>query len=458
MSVRRSLLVLTVLMFTIPAAVFAYQANQRTAAADNAVLYETHIVQRNSIEAVVSAIGTIEADQVITLSFLTQGRVAEVFVEMGTFVMAGDPLVRLESDSQNLALEQAVVARDRAQLALDELLAPVDEDDIRLAEANVDSAWGRYLSAENAISEDDIRAAELSYQQAYEVYETLRAARDQAPGGYGGPAYNALDAQTGAASFDAEIARLRLEDLRTGTSPQRNSAYASVVLAQRQLDQLLAGPPQSQIDAAALDVRRAEAALTRAENALTRMTLVAPQDGVVSGLLVEVGTWVVPGLNVIEVTDLSPLRLTVQVDEIDIRLVGVGMTARVAFDALRDVVVPAQVETIALLGNNVNGIVNYDVDLTLQDPDARVRVGMTAEASIVTAARDAVLTVPNLYIRLDRRLDRAFVNRLNADGSIQEVEITLGVQGQNSSEVLAGLAEGDVIAVDPSGGLSLFGE
>jgi HlyD family secretion protein len=100
--------------------------------------------------------------------------------------------------------------------------------------------------------------------------------------------------------------------------------------------------------------------------------------------------------------------------------------------------------------------VNYDVELTIDADDPRVRVGMTAEANIIADQRENVLVIPNLYIRLDRSADRAFVNILR-DGVVEEVEVQLGLQGQDASEVISGLREGDVIVVDTSGdGLSSF--
>jgi len=69
-----------------------------------------------------------------------------------------------------------------------------------------------------------------------------------------------------------------------------------------------------------------------------------------------------------------------------------------------------------------------------------------------------VLIVPNLYIRLDRELDKAFVNSVQPDGKLAEVEVKLGLQGQDSSEIVSGLNPGDVIAVDLSSDrISIFG-
>ncbi|MCU0496421.1 MAG: efflux RND transporter periplasmic adaptor subunit [Anaerolineae bacterium] len=453
MSVRRSLLLLALLMFALP--ILAFSVNQRIALEQTAPTLDlstlqTQVIGRGRVESVVSAIGAIEAEQTVSLSFLVPGRVAEVFVKQGDYIFAGEPLIRLDNAAEQLAYQQAQLGVDSAQLNFNDITSPVSEEDLRIAQANVDSAWGQYLSISNAVTDEDIRAAELRYQQAFSAYEALREARDQAPGGFGSPTYNTLDAQTGAASFNAEIARLQLESLRTGNAPQANAAYARVIQAQREFERVQAGPTQFQIDAAALGVRRADGTLRRAETALNRTTLTAPFDGIVTAVNVEVGALLIPGFAVIEMSDISPLRLTVQVDEVDIRLVNRQQPARVELDALPDVEIPALVQGIALVGTTTNGIVSYGVDLTLNAGDSRVRVGMTAEANIIIEERLDVLVIPNFYVRLDREQDKAFVEVLRADQTIEEIEITLGLQGLEVSEVIAGLAEGDIVVLDPN--------
>jgi HlyD family secretion protein len=128
-------------------------------------------------------------------------------------------------------------------------------------------------------------------------------------------------------------------------------------------------------------------------------------------------------------------------------------------DALPGVDFPAQLEQIALVGQSVNNIITYDARVTLNADDARIRVGMTAEASVVVQQRDNVLIAPNIYIRIDRRTDQAFVNLVQPDGSLLEVEVQLGLQGEDISEILSGVSAGDVLAVDLTGDTldSIFG-
>jgi HlyD family secretion protein len=192
--------------------------------------------------------------------------------------------------------------------------------------------------------------------------------------------------------------------------------------------------------------------LARAQLAFDDTFLLAPFDGVIGTLSIEVGAVVSQALPVGEILDVSPLRIEADVDEIDVRQIVEQMPASVTLDALDDVVFVATLEQIAVVGVNNAGIINYPVTIRLEEsPDMRVRAGMTAEASMVVESRRGVLIVPNGYVRLDRQDDRAFVNVVTPEGTLQEIEITLGLQGDDASEVVAGLRAGDVIAVDLGG-------
>lgn len=454
MSVRRSLLVLTIVMLVFPILTFGVQAaQQRSAASQNRLqTLQLYRVQKGNVKVTVSAIGTLQADQEVNLSFATAGRVAEVLVQPGDEVLANDPLVRMDDETQRIAYDQASLALQKAQLSAEKLLQPVSDDDIRTAQAAVDSAWGTYLSLANAVSDEDIQAADLSYQQAYQAWQDAQRIYGE------NPSNEMLRAKEGEASFDAEIARLKAEALKNSRGPQLGAAYQRVLQAKSELDRVKAGPTSAEVDQANIAVEQAQAQLDRTQSAYQQMTLVAPFDGVVSAVNVEPGALVAPGVAVVELTDISPLRLTVQVDEIDIGQVHAGVPATVQLDALPGVQLSAKLDDIALVGSNNNGVVSYDAHLTLEDSDPRARVGMTAEASFLVQESDRVLVIPNIYIRLDSKTNQAFVNVLNSENKLHEVEVKLGLRGQDSSEVLSGLSEGDLIGIDLSGDrFALFG-
>lgn len=459
MSIRRSLLVLTLVTLILPIAVFAQRTgqNQMAAATQNANL-QLHTVERGDVAVVVNAIGSIEANEVLQLSLTTPGRINNVVVEEGDYVLAGDVLVEQVNDVQRISYEQAQVALDLANLQLQDLLLPVDENDIQVAEANVRSAWGAVQSAQSAVSADDLHAAQLRVDQAQAAYDEALRQRTTAQGGQADEQYALLDAKLGEASFNLDLAQRQVQSLNTATQGQVGAAYARALQAEAELERVKAGPRQAEIDQAELAVRQAELQLDEASTAYNRLRLTAPFDGIVSRVYIEEGSLVGPGVPVVELTNISPLHVRAEVDEVDIRQIQTGMPARVQLDALPNTRLHGTIDQIALLGRDKDGIVSYDVKVRLDDNDLRVRHGMTAEAAVAVEERPNVLVVPNPFIRLDRRNDQAFVDVYKDDGTLEEVEITLGLQGQDNSEVVSGLHEGDVLALDLSGGtFSLFG-
>ena len=453
MSVRRSLIVLTLLTLIVPVAVFAIRANRPSTPATN---LQTYTVERGDIDVAVSTVGKVEADRSASLSFTVPGRIAGMIVQEGDTVSAGDVLAWQDDNLQKIALQQAQLSLQLAQLQKDKLLAGPDVSQLVVAQANVDSAMGAVRSVQNAVSPDTLHAAELSYQQAQDALAS--AQHDRAFGNGSQQQIDLLDAKVGQASFNAEIARLNLQSLQNGNTAPLNTAYARVAQAQAALDQLKAGPTDAEVSRADALIAQAQVALDRAQVAEDRTQLTAPFDGIVTDVSIDVGALVAPGLTVVKIANVTPLHLTVQIDEVDVRQISAGMPATVKLDALPDVQLPATIQDIALVSNDDNGIVSYDATVLLVRDDSRVRVGMTADASVVVESHRNVLVVPNQYIRLDRQHNQAFVNIVQPDSKLQEVPVTLGLQGQDRSEVTAGLKVGDVIGVDLSADhISLFG-
>jgi HlyD family secretion protein len=458
MSIRRSIIVLIIITLALPAVFFAVRANRAASQDAPASQLQLYTVGRGDVELTVSAIGQIEADQETRLSFNGAGRIIELPVQVGDNVMIGTLLVRLDDSNQRVALEQAQLNMDMATLQRDQLLAGPNEAQIASAQAGVDAAQGAAYAASSTVSDADIQSAQLAYDAALQAVSDAQLARSSAPGGQPQAYYDLLDAQIGQATFNAEIARLQLQSLQNGNPAQVGSAFAQADQAQAQLDQLLAGPTQAQIDQADAAIAQAQIQLDAAQRDLERRQLSAPFDGVVTAVSAEIGSLTAPAVPVITLTDMTPLRLTVQVDEIDVREITEGMAARIRLDALPGITLNGTLEQIAVISTDQDGIVNYDVLVRLDETHPDVRVGMTAEAAFISQSVQDVLIVPNQYIRLVRNNDSAYVNLLQPDGSLLEVEVTLGFQGRDTSQILSGVSEGDVIAVDLAGdSLSLFG-
>lgn len=387
MSVRRALFFLALITVAIPVAVGMISTSQTTTSsniepiAPDVAQREARTREVNAAETLpsVSALGTIEANEVAQLGFLTAGEIANVLVEVGDEVLVGDVLVQLDSTAAQIGYDQAALNLERAEVSLQELYE-VDEIALTSAQASITSAQGSYSSVANAVSADQIAAAELRYQSALTAYNAEVQARSNMNGSAEEVALQ--DAAIGEASFNLEIARLEMESLQNPSSASLWSASAQINEAQLELEQLLAGPTQAQIGSAELAVQRAEATLINAETALARTQLVAPIAGLVTAVNVEPGDAVGSATLVAEISDLSQLWLVAPVHELDVAQLSEGLTASIRLDALPDTDIAATVETISWLGIEADDIINYDTWFVLDTDDARIRLGMTGEATI----------------------------------------------------------------------------
>src|SRR5687767_7939552 len=141
MSVIRSLVVLSILIPIAASFLSAGQAaNQQRSEQERLQSLGRYVVARGDVQHTVSALGTIDADEIVDMGFETSGQIGEILVKTGDYVRAGDVIVRLSNETQQIDYEQARLALEKANNSLTDLLGPVDENDIQVAEANVISA------------------------------------------------------------------------------------------------------------------------------------------------------------------------------------------------------------------------------------------------------------------------------------------------------------------------------
>jgi HlyD family secretion protein len=142
------------------------------------------------------------------------------------------------------------------------------------------------------------------------------------------------------------------------------------------------------------------------------------------------------------------LHVEVDVDELDVGKLAAGQSALITLDALPSQAIPGQLTSIAPSANTNAGVVTYTARIDIAVADLPVRSGMTATADIIVQRLENVLLVPNWAVRFDRTTGQAYVNVLVDEKILKEVPVVLGMRGGTNSQVIAGLAEGQVVAVD----------
>jgi HlyD family secretion protein len=438
MEIRRTLILLTGLTAALPA-LFVAGVTQRVSSRPP---MQTYIVSEGSITH--PAFGAIEAEQIANLSFQVPGQVVEVLVEDGDAVKAGDAIARLDNRAQYSAYEQANLNYELAVRQLEDLQSP-DDEAIRLAEANLQAAQNAFTDLVNAVTDEAIAAAELRVQQAEEAQRAAEEARRYAdPGRQTAETIALLDAQIGEASFNAEIARRQLEDLRSANQGELGAAGARIAQAQAELSRAQAGASEAEIREVQVAIDQAEVVLNRARLAYERTMLTAPFDGVVANTNLSVGQRVSAGATLLQLVDVSPLHFQGEVDEADIDQIAVGMEAQVKLEALPGVRFNGVLNWIAPQGRNEGGISVYDVEIDLATTDPRLRPGMSADADILVSD-SGTLIVPNSFVYEDA--SGSFVEVLLPNGETQVRAVTLGARSENGVQIISGLHKGETIVL-----------
>uniref|UniRef100_A0A7C1JXA8 Efflux RND transporter periplasmic adaptor subunit n=1 Tax=Caldilinea aerophila TaxID=133453 RepID=A0A7C1JXA8_9CHLR len=443
-------------------------------AQSNTPTYETFVVQRGSIASTVSATGSIEPNNQVSLVFRNIGTVNEVLVEVGQPVQRGQLLAQLDVTDLTLALANAKVSQEIAAAQLAKLEAPPDPMDVAAAQAAVEVAQAGVASAEAAlasaqaayrnlfagpseaqqvINEAQLRQAEIALKQAQQAYNKIRDLPDagmypqaqqleQATANY--ELAKAQVAKTTEPVSEAQRAQA-LNQIAQAQSAIRQ-AQAQVVNARNNLNKLLEGPKEEDLTIARAQLKQAQLNVLQAENALANARLIAPIDGVVSQVNIKAGEIANNARPAIVLTDLSRFKMKVLVDEIDVRQVAVGQPVRLSVDALPGAEITGKVTEISPTASNVGGVVAYEVTVVPDPTEEPLRVGMSATAIITTANVDDVVLAPNRFITIDRTTGEAYVFKMvNGEPVRQRVE--LGLRNERESQILAGLQEGDQIAL-----------
>jgi len=97
---------------------------------------------------------------------------------------------------------------------------------------------------------------------------------------------------------------------------------------------------------------------------------------------------------------VTPQKIaTITLNEIDIAKVKLGQKATVTFDAVEDLTMTGAVAEIDTIGTTTQGVVNYGVQVALDDQDDRIKSGMSVSVAIVTDMKPDALLVPNTAVK-----------------------------------------------------------
>ena len=191
----------------------------------------------------------------------------------------------------------------------------------------------------------------------------------------------------------------------------------------------------------------------RAQQLLDYKVVKTPISGEIAVLpaTVSLGNYIVPGNPIARVVDLSRLRMDVGVGERDISLIEVGAPAAVALEVCGDEPQPARVTNIAAgsASNDGNFIIVIEWDNRC---GGVVKSGMSATVRITPSGKEnqQSLLIPTSAIVLDGSQEYLYLVRQEDDqGVARRADITSGKRLGNRTELISGIAEGDLVIVAP---------
>jgi len=408
---------------------------------------ETMPVRRGNLLVTVSSVGTVKAKAQVSLAFQTSGKVAEILVEEGEFVREGQPLARLDTKTLELQVAQAEANLAVAQAQLNKLLKGKSKAQIEAARAALRSAQAAYEAAKIDVANRDkqIRLAEINMEKARIALEQAQAQYDKV--GWRPEAASLPQAQQlHQATLDYEAAKLNYElTIAKYTDVTLYSAAAQLAQAKAQLEELENYPTEEDLAIAKAQVRQAEIALEQARLNLENATLKAPFDGLVADISIVKGGTAGPSIPAITLVDISSLEIETQLVEVDVDKVKEGQEVEISFDALPDRTYRGKVTIVGRVGQTMQGVVSYPVTVTIEDPDERIRVGMTANLNILVGHAENVLLVPVRAIQ--SRGGRQIVMVKRGENFIP-VPVKVGMSNDVMAEIVEGdIKEGDLVLV-----------
>jgi HlyD family secretion protein len=461
------------------------------------------VVFLGDLAASTTATGNIEAQREASLSLQVAGTVERVLVSEGDQVNAGDVLVQLQTSDLARAVangEQNLIIQE-ANLA--ELLDSASDADMASAQAALESAQANLADVVDGADQADIDAARASLSATQEAYQDLLAGPDandiaqakanlrnaeatlrQAQSDYDEVAWRsdigqlpqALELEQATNSYEVALANYN-STVEGASADELEQARANVVQAQATLEKVLDSPTPAELAAAESQVTQAETtlsnlldgasdeqiAIAQAQVEQARIdlaevrenyadaTLLAPFDGTVTAVHVAEGE-LANGV-VVELADSTNLQIVLDVDEVDIGDLRLGQPAVITLETWPDTEILGEITAIAPRATaGSSAIVSYEVHLSLEETDLPLLIGMTADAELITAAREDVLLVPNQAITPDREANTYSVNRLvpgtNGASSSEQIEVTTGLKNDEFTEILSGLGAGDQVLLN----------
>jgi len=398
----------------------------------------TTAVEVMDLQSSVSVTGTLAAgqSQSVTSTVATGTEVAAVYYEVGDYVEAGEVVVEFDSDDYATKLA--------------ELNAKYNITDTKNAKELQD-----YLDEIEEYQEEMTEIQEwLDENEIY--YNNLIDARD-----------NYL-----AYPYDSD-AKSRYETQTSDTSSLYGVTIDGYEEKQEELEELQDKIEEAQYNyELALLEQEYDTTYTKAEeyesvtDSQSGTQVVAPFSGYITAINVEEGNNYTQGNTVFTISNTDSFVVEATVDEYDIASLSEGLSAVVKFDATDDDEFTGTVSYVAITSDSTTSTssssgtssssssTSYEVKITLDGTDDRLRVGMTAKASVILESVTDAYAVAYDCVQTDAD-GNSYVTVVSDDGTETKVTVELGLESDYYVQIISDeITEGTLVKATVSSATS----
>ena len=287
-------------------------------------------------------------------------------------------------------------------------------------------------------------------------------------------------AATEASRASLEAAKVQLEQ-RKKQQQRQSKLYEQGLISDQEME-----TTNSSYASALSSFNGAQSRLIQDEDALSKLRLIAPQDGTITFIDGEEGDLAQGGMFsptvLMKLSDLSKMEVYVNVNENDIADISINDTALIQVDAYQNKKFKGIVKEVAYAATTSSGgssqqVTNFQVKVQMLDVEDGMRPGMSATVDIITEERLGAIAIPIQALTTPRpskksedkkpsmsvevssggndwsQMKRSSGNKskstvvfvLKEDNTVEQRVVEAGIVGDRDYEILSGLEEGEKI-------------
>jgi len=352
--------------------------------------------------------------QVLQTAKVEKGSIRGVLVETGIIKPQVGAVVKIGARATGEIVKMKVKIGDRVKKG--QLIALIDDREIQMT---IEEKRASLAAAQNTLEQ-----IELTYPQR------IREAK--------------ANYEYAKVNYEREMELLKYEYTTKDAVDKAKSQFEATEATYKRLQDEY----KTSEKIARANIEDIKAQLGQQETKLTYTRIYAPIDGLVSDVTAQEGETIVAGLqvaNLVTVLDTTLLEMWIYVDETDIGRMNLGQKVEYSVDTFPDKLFKGTIEKIYPQPVIKDNIVYYLAIVKVSKDDTRfLKPEMTTHVKVIFDERSDILVAPNAAIKFEKGKQVAY--KVIGTNKVQKIELKTGIRGEEKTEIISGVQEGEVLA------------